>query len=107
MSIATIHTSPSTTTRTRRTRAARKPAKLIVEIDGVLFQIKPFDIGDQWGDGRSKNGFEHALRGPDGPWFWVWDCDGEMGEHSGHCELCGVDGCEHVRALVDVGMMGV
>lgn len=90
MSIATI-------SQPRRTRAARRPATLTLTVQGVPFDVRPYDYE---GDGQSTTGIEHTLRGPEGPRFAVYGVEGGF-----HCDRCERDGCVHIYALGDVGLI--
>jgi hypothetical protein len=101
MSIATLDR-PALATTTRARRAARKPATLSLMVDGVPYDVRCFEIDDsRCGDGLSVTGMEHSLRGPSGPRFQVYG----LAFNASHCQRCDRDGCAHILALADVGLL--
>jgi hypothetical protein len=98
MSVATL-ASP-TATRSRRTRTR---ATLTLIVEGVPYDVRCFDYDDSESiDGLSGTGMEHSLCGPDGERFRVYGVE----TNRSYCQCCGRDGCPHIRALDDVGLLG-
>jgi hypothetical protein len=91
---------PALSTSTRR-RTVRKPATLTLDVDGVPYDVRAFDIGSEYGDGLSAGGLEHSLQGPTGSRFQVYTKD----HRSCHCQCCDGDGCAHIRAMAEVGLL--
>jgi hypothetical protein len=86
-----------------RPRTARRAATLTLTIDGIAYDARAFDFD---GDGQSVNGVEHSLRGPTGDRFQIYGCsDGTPGGPQNYCERCRRDGCRHILALSDVGLI--
>jgi hypothetical protein len=100
MSTATLDR-PAPSTSTRR-RTVRKPATLTLMVDGVPYDVRAFDIDDSVSpEGLTDAGLEHSLQGPTGPRFQVYSVD----HQKCHCQRCDGDGCAHIRAMAEVGLL--
>jgi hypothetical protein len=109
MSLATI-VSPSAR---KPTKARRIAARLLLVIAGRSYRFWPHVF-----DRSLAVEEKHVFRGPDGRTFAVFEVDFDMEEMKAallndrrippkrfHCEACGVGRCDHVEALVGLGIL--
>lgn len=114
MCIATTAAPAANPARPRTLKARRPTGRLVLVIGARAYRLMPYAFD---GSARLTWEWKHVLIGPEGRQFAVYEPNMDAEEARApldgdddrrrrhHCEACGRGECDHVAALIELGLL--